>query len=125
MSRIRGKNTFAEQIVFKFLSSKGIYFQKHYKRAPGCPDVALPRKKLAVFIDGDFWHGRDLGKATKRLPTDFWKNKIIYNYERDRKNEKTLTESGWKILRVWESDIKRKRSRDEVLGRIEDFLTLE
>jgi len=78
MSRIRAKNTTAELIVFKDLRKRGIYFQKHYARIVGTPDIALPRKKLAVFIDGDFWHGRSLQKLVeKRGYDDFWTKKIF------------------------------------------------
>lgn len=71
MSRIRGKNTKAELIVFRYLRKEGVYFQKHYKRAPGSPDIALPRKKRAVFIDGDFWHGKTIDRVMERGPEDY------------------------------------------------------
>lgn len=124
MSRIRSKNTKAELIVFKFLRSEHIYFQKHYKRAPGSPDLALPRKKLAVFIDGDFWHGRTLDKLKLRRddPEDYWVKKITRNIQRDNEQEQRLLESGWKILRVWESDIIKKKSREAHLVEIANFL---
>lgn len=57
MARIRSKDTAIERFVFKELRKRGLYFKKHYKRIKGCPDIALPRAKKAVFIDGDFWHG--------------------------------------------------------------------
>ncbi|KKR09150.1 MAG: hypothetical protein UT37_C0024G0005 [Parcubacteria group bacterium GW2011_GWA2_39_18] len=57
VSRIRSSDTEIEKDVFRFLRANGIHFQKHYKKAAGCPDIALPNKKRAVFIDSDFWHG--------------------------------------------------------------------
>lgn len=125
MSRIRSKNTKAELGVFSFLGKKKIYFQRHYKRAPGVPDIALPRKKLAVFIDGGFWHGKDLDKLIARRGKDdpYWVPKIIRNMERDAQNDLNLQESGWKILHVWEADILRKRTRDEALQKIAEFLS--
>jgi len=123
MSRIRSKGTRAEAIVFRHLRREGIYFQKHYSRAPGKPDIALPRKKKAVFIDGDFWHGRDIKRTMKRLPRDYWQEKIRGNYERDKSNIKLLRDGGWKALRVWESDINRKRTREQSLEKIKEFLT--
>ncbi len=60
MSHIRSKNTEAERITFRYLRRNKIYFQKHYTRTAGKPDIALPRRKKEVFIDGDFWHGREL-----------------------------------------------------------------
>ena len=104
MSRIRAKNTKAERIVFRYLRSNRVYFQKHYKRVAGCPDIALPRKKIAVFIDGDFWHGRDFARRKDRL-LDYWKTKIETNMKRDRRNRRALVRAGWKIMRVWEKDL--------------------
>lgn len=124
MSRIRSKNTRAEIIVFRYLRKHKIYFQKHYTRVAGKPDVALPRRKKAVFIDGDFWHGRDYGRIVASRPEgDYWPAKIAYNIERDVRNRTELSEKGWKVLAVWESDIKRKRTRDNTLERIVKFLT--
>jgi len=76
MSRIRSKNTKAEITVFRELRKRGIYFQKHYKKIAGNPDIALPRKKKAVFIDGDFWHGYNFSKLKERLPKKYWLEKI-------------------------------------------------
>ena len=124
MSSIRSKNSKAELIVFSYLRREGIYFQKHYSRAPGKPDIALPRKKKAVFIDGDFWHGRNYKDRLKNRPTDDpWVIKITNNLSRDQVQERTLRENGWKILRVWESDILRKRTKWETLKKIKDFIT--
>ena len=123
MSRIRSKETKAELVAFSYLRKENIYFQKHYKRAPGNPDIALPRKKRVVFIDGDFWHGREYRKTIARLPEGYWKEKIKRNHKRDLLYNKELNESGWSFLRVWESDINRKRTRDAELQKIKDFLT--
>jgi DNA mismatch endonuclease (patch repair protein) len=123
MSRIRSKDTKAELVVFKYLRQQKIYFQKHYNKATGNPDIALPRKKKAVFIDGDFWHGREYRKTVNRLPEGYWKEKIKRNHKRDKENFKKLTAEGWMILRVWESDINRKRTRDDVLENVKNFLT--
>jgi DNA mismatch endonuclease (patch repair protein) len=119
MSRVRGKNTSVEKMVFKHLNRSGIYFQKHYKRALGSPDIAIPRMKLCVFIDGDFWHGRRI-KQTYRKLTPFWRDKISTNIERDKRNKRELRKSGWKILRIWESDL--KKNTEKTLGKVVDFL---
>lgn len=106
MSSIRSKNTAAERIVFSYLRKHGIYFQKHYKRAVGTPDIALPRKKLACFIDGDFWHGRDIDRIRKTQGNEgYWAKKIARNMERDMEQRNTLTDNGWMVISVWESDI--------------------
>ncbi|HEX5456229.1 MAG TPA: very short patch repair endonuclease [Candidatus Saccharimonadales bacterium] len=123
MSRIRSKDTVAERIVFKYLRQHKIYFQKHYSKVPGKPDVALPRKKKAVFVDGDFWHGRDYKRLFRTRPkSDYWIGKIKYNMERDLKNRKFLKDNDWQILTVWETDIKRKKTQNEELEKIAKFL---
>jgi DNA mismatch endonuclease (patch repair protein) len=111
MSKIRSEGTQAELAVFRELRKRKIYFQKHYKKAPGKPDIALPRKKKAVFIDGDFWHGYKFSETANRLPKKYWLGKIESNIARDRRNKATLKKSGWKVLRVWEHDIESNLSR--------------
>lgn len=125
MSKIRSKNTKAEVIVFSYLRKEGIYFQKHYKNAIGKPDIALPRKKQAIFIDSDFWHGRTYNALLKRRGSvhDYWVAKIAGNMARDKKQRKTLIESDWQILEIWEEDISRKRTREQTLEKIKEFLT--
>jgi len=105
MSKIRGKNTGLELSVFHALRLWKIYFQKHYRKASGTPDIALPSKKIAVFIDGDFWHGYRFPSWKRRLP-EFWRKKIERNRERDNKNFRKLRRSGWRVLRVWEHEVK-------------------
>jgi DNA mismatch endonuclease (patch repair protein) len=123
MSSIRGKNTKPELIVFAELRSRGVRFQRHYERAPGKPDLAKPRKKLAVFIDGDFWHGREIARVVEKYgDASPWAKKLRRNIERDLEQEALLVGSGWSVLRVWESDIKRMRTRKVVLDAIEQFL---
>ena len=108
MSRIRSKNTKAELLVFSELRKRGVYFQKHYSRVPGKPDIALPRKKIAVFVDGDFWHGWQFFRNKKRLPKKYWVKKIEGNIARDRRNRAKLKRSGWKVLCIWEHDVLEK-----------------
>lgn len=107
MSKISSKNTKAELVVFKELRKRKIKFRKHYKKAVGCPDIAIPDKKIAVFIDGDFWHGRNFAKTKKRLPKEYWQEKIASNIARDKRNRARLRRQGWKVLRIWESDIRK------------------
>lgn len=124
MSRIRSKNTAAEKIVFAHLRKNKIYFKMHYSRVWGTPDIALPRKKRAVFIDSEFWHGGTLDKLkSNRSDDDFWVKKIQGNVERDRLQRNELLAAGWRLLVVWEKDIKRNRTRQQTLQEIELFLT--
>lgn len=122
MSRIRSKNTTVERLVFAYLRKKKLYFQKHYARAVGSPDVAVPSRKIAVFVDGDFWHGRD---AKKRMPklNAWWREKILRNMRRDRASRAKLRRDGWSVLRVWEKELMRKATRERWLGRIHAHLS--
>lgn len=105
MSKIRSQNTKTEILVFRALRQQGIYFQKHYKQTVGNPDIALPRKKKAIFIDGDFWHGYQFSKLKKRLPKRYWVQKIKRNIARDKKNMRKLKRDGWKVMRLWEHEV--------------------
>lgn len=120
MSKIRSKNTKAELIVFRGLRKRKIYFQKHCKRVIGFPDIALPRKKIAIFIDGDFWHGRNFAKDRNRLPRKYWREKIETNIIRDKKNREKLRKQGWKVLRVWEREVSKRPT--EAIEKIIGFL---
>lgn len=120
MSKIRGKNTKIELLVFRELSKRGIYFQKHYNRVPGSPDIALPRKKIAIFIDGDFWHGYNYTKNKKRLPKAYWRAKIEANMARDIKNRRKLRGMGWRVLRVWEHSL--AKNKDDAIEKICNLL---
>lgn len=120
MSRIRSKDTSIERKVFKELRRSGIYFQKNYKKAPGSPDIALPRKKIAIFIDGDFWHGYRYNKWKSRLSSEFWKDKIENNIRRDTRNRRKLKRMGWKVLRVWEHAL--EKDEDNSINEITCFI---
>ncbi len=120
MSKIRSKNTKAEKLVFSELRKKGIYFQKHYKKITGKPDIALPSKKKAVFIDGDFWHGYNFGKIKSQLPKRYWIRKIENNIKRDKIIRNRLKKQGWSILRVWEHEI--IKDIDFAIDKIKEFI---
>lgn len=121
MSKIRSKNTTIERVVFSFLRKEKIYFQRHYDRVVGCPDVAIPSRKVAIFLDGDFWHGRD---AATRLPklNEWWRAKIERNMKRDRASRAALRKAGWSVLKVWEGELMRKRTREKWLEKIRAHL---
>ncbi len=124
MSKICSENTEIEKRVFSGLRLKRIYFQKHYKKIDGKPDIAIPRKKKAVFIDGDFWHGYKFNKLVKRLPRVYWEEKIGKNRKRDKANLQKLNEKGWSVLRVWEHELKGK-SFEKAINKIYYFLTAQ
>lgn len=106
MSRIKGKETKLELLVFRELRKAKIHFKKHVKKVRGCPDVVRMKDRKAVFIDGDFWHGWKFEQRKSKLPP-FWQEKIAKNIKRDRRNFRHLRKAGWKYLRVWEHDLEK------------------
>jgi DNA mismatch endonuclease, patch repair protein len=106
MSRIRGTNTKPERLLGSAMHRAGLRYRKHYKQLPGRPDFVFIGEKLAVFVDGDFWHGKEFETVGAKLQP-FWNNKIAGNISRDKRNMKELQDLGWRILRFWESDIKK------------------
>ena len=111
MSSIRSKDTIPEKILGSAMWKHGLRYRKHYD-IYGKPDFVFIRKKIAVFCDGDFWHGnnwriRGMKGFDEELSSysDFWKNKIVSNMKRDKNVNNLLKEDGWKILRFWESDV--------------------
>ena len=117
MAAIKGKDTKPEMIVRKYLFSRGLRYRVHNRKLPGSPDIVLKKYKTVVFIDGCFWHGHE-GCKYYRLPktnVDFWRHKIAMNIARDYANGVDLRLAGWKVIRVWECDIKTKVKRKETL----------
>lgn len=102
------------------LDKLGISYEKHYKGIRGTPDIAIPEKKLAIFVDGDFWHGYRYTSWKKRLNSDFWTRKIERNIARDKRTFAYLRRHGWKVLRVWEHQVTKELV--ETLKRVRLFL---
>lgn len=117
MSRIRGKDTKPEELVRKYLFSKGFRYRKNDSRLPGKPDIVLPKYKMAIFVNGCFWHGHEGCRyfVWPKNNAEFWKVKISGNIDRDKKNYGQLEELGWKVIIVWECELK-KSLRDERLS---------
>lgn len=106
MSRVRSKDTDIEMKVRSELHLRGFRYTLHPKDLPGKPDVVFKKAKLAVFIDGDFWHGYRLPTWEHKL-TEFWKEKINKNRKRDQKNFRKLRRMEWKVIRLWQHDIEQ------------------
>lgn len=104
MSRIRGRNTGPELAVRKTLWGLQLRYRTHYA-IPGRPDIAFPKARVAVFIDGCFWHGCILHGVKPKTNRDFWNEKIRKNKARDRKVTRTLKLDGWRVLRFWEHEV--------------------
>jgi DNA mismatch endonuclease (patch repair protein) len=108
-SKIKASDTKAETTLRSTLWRKGLRFRKNVRTLPGRPDVVFPRARLAVFCDGDFWHGRDwesrLEKLRRGSNSTYWVAKIKANMERDLRHNEALRQLGWQVLRLWEKDI--------------------
>jgi DNA mismatch endonuclease (patch repair protein) len=104
MSRIKGKDTGLELRVRSELHRKGLRFRKHVKDLPGKPDIVFRRARVAIFVDGDFWHGY-LFPSWEDKVSDFWKAKISKTRERDAENHRRLSEMGWAVIRLWQHEL--------------------
>lgn len=105
MSRVKHRDGPLEVAVRSALHVKGYRFRKHVRNLPGSPDIVFSKNKLAVFIDGDFWHGYRYPKWRHKL-SKFWQDKIETNRRRDKRNFQKLRRMGWKVIRIWEHQIK-------------------
>ncbi len=105
MSQIAGSNTKPEMALRKALWSLG-YRYRVKNKLPGRPDIVFPGHQIAVFVDGCFWHKCPKHFVVPKTRTNFWMDKINKNCERDERVTKELKQSGWKVLRIWEHDIK-------------------
>lgn len=110
MSRIKGKNTKPEIKVRKFLFSKGYRYRINVKSLPGSPDIVLSKYKIAIFVNGCFWHGHTSCKkyVIPKTNTEWWLNKIMSNKERDLQKETALKELGWNVFVIWECGLLNK-----------------
>ena len=124
MKNIHGKDTKIEVILRKALWSKGYRYRKNYKKLPGRPDIALTKYKIAIFCDGEFFHGKDWDALKQRLEkinnSEFWINKISRNIERDDEINKKLDFKGWTVIRFWGEDI--KKHTDECVKIVEETI---
>ena len=113
MSAIKSKDTEPELILRRAIWKQGLRYRVNMKNLPGKPDIVFTKAKIAVFCDGDFWHGhnwaiRGLGSLEEELKSysPFWREKIVGNVERDKRHNETLEKDGWLVLRFWESEIR-------------------
>jgi DNA mismatch endonuclease (patch repair protein) len=109
MSRVKSKGTGIEISLAKALWKEGLRYRKNYRPLPGRPDIALTRYRIAIFCDGDFWHGRgwENGRPLFRNNPSYWLAKIEKNIERDKEVNRRLKAQGWKVLRFWGRDIEK------------------
>lgn len=108
MSRIKGKDTKPEMLVRRFLHANGFRYRLHVKDLPGKPDIILSKYRTVIFVHGCFWHGHEGCKYFK-LPgtrTEWWREKIDRNKENDTKAVRSLRKAGWKVISIWECQLK-------------------
>lgn len=118
MSHIRSTNSKPEEIVRKYLFAEGFRYRKNVKKLPGCPDIVLPKYKTVIFVNGCFWHKHDCPRFVwPSSNQDYWMPKILRNVERDNQSRKELETLGWKVITVWECELK-KNVLNEALGKL-------
>lgn len=124
MSQIKGKDTSIEMALRKALWAKGYRYRKNCKNLPGRPDIALPKYRIAIFCDGEFFHGKDWEVLKPRLEEgrnpDYWIPKIERNMERDKEKDQELFFAGWTVIHFWGKDILKKT--DECIQIIEECI---
>lgn len=124
MQHIHANNTTIEIILRKALWEKGYRYRKNYKLLPGKPDIVITKYKIAIFCDGEFFHGKDWETLKCRLAkgknSEYWINKISRNRKRDEEINKKLLFMGWTVIRFWENDI--KKNTDECIKVIQETI---
>lgn len=110
MKAVKLENGSLERLVQRGLRKTGLHFRRNFKDLKGSPDIVLVKQKVAVFVDGDFWHGWRLPAWEHKL-SEFWRSKLRANRKRDRKNFKSLRAVGWTVIRLWEHQIRSDRGR--------------
>lgn len=110
MSRVKSTNTKPERMLRLALWHSGIRYRKNWRKLPGSPDIVITKYKIAIFVDGDFWHARGHQESPGEevgSNKEFWRKKLTRNVERDKEVNEQLVAEGWIVLRFWSSDIKK------------------
>lgn len=117
MSQIRSKDTKPELIIRKFLFKNGYRFRLHDKKMPGKPDLVLKKISAVIFVHGCFWHGHKGCKyfVVPKTRTDWWLEKINRNKDNDKNNKKNIKKLSWKIITIWECEIKPSKREKTLL----------
>ena len=124
MAHVKTKKNSAEVMLAKSLWHRGYRYRLNYKALPGFPDVALTKYRIAIFIDGEFWHGKDFEQRKTKLKNnkDYWIEKIQENIDRDLRNDKLLRQMDWYPIHFWSNDVIKYCNQciDEIIYTIED-----
>lgn len=107
MRKVKSSETKAEILLRKSLWAKGIRYRKNFKKLPGSPDIAITKMKLAIFVDGEFWHGYNWEEKNHKIKSnrDYWIPKIERNMKRDIENNESLKKMGYTVIRFGEKTI--------------------
>ena len=130
MSHIKSKDTKPEEKVRKYLFSHGFRYRKNDRRLPGCPDIVLPRYRTVIFVNGCFWH-RHRGCRYATTPQnnyDFWQTKFEKNVLNDKKHIEMLSQAGWRIITIWECELKGSRfqeTMEDVVGELRSIIAAD
>jgi DNA mismatch endonuclease (patch repair protein) len=124
MAQVKSENTSPELAIRKLLHRLGYRFRLHRKDLPGKPDIVLPKYRTVIFVHGCFWHGHPGCKRAARPAsnTDFWNKKLDRNIERDRKAREELEKTGWRVMTIWECEIKNAGKVEEKLQFLSDAI---
>ena len=127
MSRIKGKNTKPEILVRKFLFHNGLRYRKNVKELPGKPDIVISKYNTVIFVNGCFWHANENCELFKwpKSRSEKWRKKLEGNRKRDRKNIKKLEDNGWKVIVIWECQLKSKDYINNLYGLIDNIKQLQ
>lgn len=122
MSSIKLKNGKAESLLAKCLWHKGLRYRKNYKKLPGSPDIAILKYHIAVFVDGEFWHGKDwqIRKGRLNKNREYWIEKIEENIARDKRDNERLESEGWQFIHFWEKDV--LKDVEQCVSEIEELI---
>lgn len=122
MSKVKSKRNSVETKLAKALWHKGYRYRLNYKKLPGSPDIVLTKYHIAIFVDGEFWHGKDFEERKDKLKNnkEYWVEKIQENIDRDNLNDKLLRQQGWIPLHFWSKDV--EKYLDACVGVVEEFI---
>jgi DNA mismatch endonuclease (patch repair protein) len=122
MARVRSKDSRPEMLVRRLVYAQGYRYRLHARDLPGCPDLVFRRREKVIFVHGCFWH-RHQGCALARMPKsrlDFWEPKLEANKQRDARNKRKLAREGWKVLTIWECQLKDTARLERTIRRFLD-----
>lgn len=125
MSRLSKKKSKVEKILSRALWHKGYRYRLNYNALPGSPDIVITKYKIAIFVDGEFWHGKDFDKKKSNIKNNktYWIEKIEENMERDKRNDNLLKGQGWIVIHFWSKEI--LNNLDGCINVIDDYITYQ